>query len=218
MKLFKLLKDLLQPSSEREENKPGPKEDQKASTTKAASKKMNKDRGNRYKEKNIKSQEVVDNKDGEQDEMIELAEKAYNARVNGDLDKALSLWGEFSSEYPENKHQAMARKARIYIVRHDEKAAQKELLAFFEWYSQKESFNYNSKYFTILISALQDLGYIVDEWPDEDDYIANLSGENVSLHKDLTVKRIKAALLYLRQEEIWSSALEEVENNLDMLY
>jgi hypothetical protein len=112
----------------------------------------------------------------------------------------------------------MARKARIYIIMNRNNIAKKELLKFFEWYSQKEAFNYKSRHFAILISALQDLGYLSGDWPDEGDYLKNISGSDISLKRDVTVKRIKKGLACIKEGDIWSPALGEVEDNLGRLY
>ena len=153
----------------------------------------------------------------EQKEIQVMAKKAFEAKMNGEFDKALSLWDDFSDKFPEAKVQAKARKAKIYIILDKKKAAEKELISFFKWYSEKGSFDYNSRYFTVFISALQDLGFYVDDWPDKEKYIKNISGEDVSLDKKITMQRIESGLKYLKEKNIWSSSLEEVEKNLGML-
>ena len=156
-------------------------------------------------------------KDIEQKEIQILAEKAFKAKVQGKYKKALQLWNEFCEEYPEAKAQAKARKAKIYIILGQTDKAEEELLEFFEWYSTKGSFDYSSSYFTVFISALQDLGFYSEEWEDNDDYLKNISGEDVSLDKRLTMERIQSGLDYLKKHDVWSSSLEEVEKNLGTL-
>ena len=188
-------------------------------------KKTNKKKENRdeYQENN-KVEEINENekskkreKDTEQKEIQILAEKAFEAKVNGEYEKALKLWNDFCKEYPEAEAQAKARKAKIYIILGKNKKAEKELLEFFKWYSTKGSFDYSSSYFTVFISALQDLGFYAEEWEDNDEYLKNISGEDVSLDKRLTMQRIQSGLDYLKDNDIWSSSLEEVEKNLGVL-
>lgn len=157
------------------------------------------------------------NTNTEQKEIQKLAEKAFEAKVNGEYKKALKLWDDFCNEYPEANAQAKARKAKIYIILGENEKAKNELVEFFDWYSNKGSFDYSSSYFTVFISALQDLGFYVGEWEDSKDYLKNISGEDVSLDKNLTMKRIQKGLDYLKDNDIWSSSLEEVEKNLEML-
>jgi len=166
---------------------------------------------------NEKMKNDTENANTKQKEIQILAEKAFEAKVNGEYKKALKLWDNFCNEYPEAKAQAKARKAKIYIILGKNEKAENELIEFFEWYSNKGSFDYSSSYFTVFISALQDLGFYVGEWADSKDYLKNISGEDVSLDKNLTMKRIQKGLDYLKKNDIWSSSLEEVEKNLGML-
>lgn len=159
----------------------------------------------------------AENTNTKQKEIQILAEKAFEAKINGEYKKALKLWDEFSNEYPEAKAQVKARKAKIYIILGENEKAKKELVEFFEWYSNKGSFDYSSSYFTVFISALQDLGFYAGEWEDDDVYLKNISGEDISLDKNLTMERIQCGLDYLKKHDIWSSSLEEVEKNLGIL-
>lgn len=169
-------------------------------------------------EEEIKIKKEFTSKDEtEQKEIQRLAEKAFEAKMNGDYDKALKLWDDFSSEFPEAEAQAKARKAKLYIILDNKEKAKDELISFFKWYSDKGSFDYSSGYFTVFISALQDLGFYTKEWSDKDDYIKNISGEDISLDKKLTMERIAEGLEYLKENDIWSSSLEEVEKNLGIL-
>ncbi|MGM0409407.1 MAG: hypothetical protein ACQEQF_01490 [Bacillota bacterium] len=174
-------------------------------------------------EENINEEEIkikkefVSKDETEQKEIQLLAEKAFEAKMNGNYEKALKLWEDFSSEFPEAKAQAKTRKAKLYIILDNKEKAKDELLSFFKWYSEKGSFDYSSGYFTVFISALQDLGFYTKEWSDEDDYIKNISGEDISLDKKLTMERIAKGLDYLKENDIWSSSLEEVEKNLGIL-
>ncbi|MFW5855729.1 MAG: hypothetical protein ACOCVB_00500 [Bacillota bacterium] len=163
------------------------------------------------------NEKILDDVNDLEGEKKELAEKAFKARVNGDYNKALSYWQEFADKFPENEPQAMARRARIYILKNENNKGQEELFAFFRWYCQRESFNYNSRYFTIFISALQDLGYFCRDWPDSEQYLRNLAGDDVSLDKTKTMARIKAGLDCLKEEGIWSEALSQVRENLSAL-
>ncbi len=173
---------------------------------------------NKLDEKELKIKKEFTSKDEtEQKEIQLLAEKAFEAKMNGNYEKALKLWDDFSSEFPEAEAQAKARKAKLYIILDDKEKAKDELISFFKWYSDKGSFNYSSGYFTIFISALQDLGFYTKEWSDEVNYIKNISGEDISLDKKLTMERIAAGLEYLKENDIWSSSLEEVEKNLGIL-
>ena len=158
-----------------------------------------------------------DENETKQKEIQIMAEKAFEAKMNGEYEKALNLWDDFSEQFPEAEAQAKARKAKIYIIIDNKEAAEKELLSFFKWYSEKGSFDYSSRYFTVFISALQDLGFYTDDWPDSEKYIKNISGEDVSLSKKITMQRIESGLEYLKENNIWSSSLEEVEKNLGML-
>ncbi|MFW6026616.1 MAG: hypothetical protein ACOCRX_09755 [Candidatus Woesearchaeota archaeon] len=174
-------------------------------------------------EENINEEEIKIKKEftskneTKQKEIQLLAEKAFEAKMSGNYKKALKLWDDFSSEFPEAKAQAKARKAKLYIILDNKEKAKDELLSFFKWYSEKGSFDYSSGYFTVFISALQDLGFYTKEWSDEDDYIKNISGKDISLDKNLTMERIAEGLDYLKDNDIWSSSLEEVEKNLGIL-
>ena len=204
MKFFDKIKDIFNFKKESQ------KKENSVSTTEPATKeKISESEVNEIKDENTEQTE--------QKEIQILAEKAFEAKVNGEYDRALKLWNEFCEEYPEAKAQAKARKAKIYIIIGQNDKAEKELLEFFEWYSNKGSFDYSSSYFTVFISALQDLGFYAEEWEDSDDYLKNISGEDISLNKRLTMKRIQSGLNYLKNNDIWSSSLEEVEKNLGAL-
>jgi len=204
MKFFDKIKDIFNFKKESQ------KKENSVSTTEPATKeKISESEVNEIKDENTEQTE--------QKEIQILAEKAFEAKVNGEYDRALKLWNEFCEEYPEAKAQAKARKAKIYIIVGQNDKAEKELLEFFDWYSNKGSFDYSSSYFTVFISALQDLGFYAEEWEDSDDYLKNISGEDISLNKRLTMKRIQSGLNYLKNNDIWSSSLEEVEKNLGAL-
>ncbi|MFW6381602.1 MAG: hypothetical protein ACOCZ3_03575 [Bacillota bacterium] len=144
-------------------------------------------------------------------------EQARESRLDGELQEALDHWNRLQEESPEFKPRVNIGRARVYILMGKSNPARRELMEFMEWYCQRESVDYNSTFFTIFISALQDLGYLEGDWPDKQQYLDNLAGSDITLDRSQVVDRIQQGLEILKEEGLWTEDLKLIKDNIARL-